>query len=347
MSLIEIHKLTKHFRIPQKSPGLFGAVKHLVRPSYVEKTAINHIDLAIETGESVAYVGPNGAGKSTTIKVLTGIIVPTSGEVRVAGLVPFRKRIENAYNIGVVFGQRTQLWWDLPVQESLRLLGDIYEIPEKKFTKNLEEMVDLLELEALLHVPARQLSLGQRMRCDLAAALLHSPKILFLDEPTIGLDVAVKNRIRQFIKRVNEEQHTTVLLTSHDLGDIEDMCTRLVMIDQGRIVFDGSLLDIQRRFGYRRVIHLMLSEEQPQALDLAVEALSDVPSLSISQPEAYKLSVQFNANQITASVLVPRLLSLLPVNDLSIEEPGIEGIIRQLYEGTLQFAEIEARHDHA
>ncbi len=345
MSLIEIRGLTKHFKVSHKPPGLLGAVKHLVRPSYVEKVAIDHIDLSIETGESVAYVGPNGAGKSTTIKVLTGIIAPTSGDIHVAGLVPFRERIENAYNIGVVFGQRTQLWWDIPVQESLRLLGDIYEIPEQKFAHNLAEMVDLLELEPLLRIAARQLSLGQRMRCDLAAALLHSPQILFLDEPTIGLDVAVKNRIRQFIKRINKEQHTTILLTSHDLGDIEDLCTRLVMIDNGRIVFDGSLLDIQHRFGYGRVIHLILSEEQPQALEMAGEALSDIPSLSISQPEAYKLSVQFNANQITASALVPRLLSILPVNDLSIEEPGIEGIIRQLYEGTLQFAEVETRYD--
>ena len=241
MPVVEARHLTKRFRSPTKSPGLAGAIKHLVRPRFEERLAVDGIDLSIEEGDSVAYVGPTGAGKSTTLKLLTGILVPSAGEVRVRGLVPHRQRVANARNIGVVFGQRTQLWWDLPVEESLRLLGDIYEVPRETFARTWRECMELLDLGPLLKRPARQLSLGQRMRCDLAASLLHAPSILYLDEPTIGLDVAVKERIRQFIRRLHRERGTTVLLTSHDLGDIEDLCQRLVMIDNGKILFDGPL----------------------------------------------------------------------------------------------------------
>ncbi len=339
MPLIEAKGLTKRFRLAQKSPGLGGAVRHLFRPRYEEKLAVDRVDLCIEAGESVGYVGPNGAGKSTTVKMLTGIIVPSAGELRVRGLVPHRQRIENARNIGVVFGQRSQLWWDLPVQESLRLLGDIYEVPEDAFRRNLGEVIDLLDLEPLLRRPARQLSLGQRMHCDLAASLLHSPSILYLDEPTIGLDVAVKERIRQFVKHINRERAVTVLLTSHDLGDIEDLCSRLVMIDQGRIVFDGPLHEIKDRFGRERVVHLFLHHALEGAREEAAEALSGLPSVTIQQPEPHQISVQFDASQTTAGTIAGRLLSVLPVDDLRIDEPSIERIIRQLYEGTLQLAQ--------
>jgi ABC-2 type transport system ATP-binding protein len=336
MALIEVHRLTKRFRMPIKAPGLVGAVKHLLHPSYEEKVAVDSIDLSIEAGESVAYVGPNGAGKSTTVKMLTGILHPSSGEVRVRGLLPHRQRIANAQNIGVVFGQRTQLWWDLPVQESLRLLGDIYQVPQAIFTRTFTECVELLDLMPLLRKPARQLSLGQRMRCDLAAALLHAPSILYLDEPTIGLDIAVKTRIRQFIKRINYERGVTVLLTSHDLGDIEDLCTRLIMIDQGQIIFDGSMQAIKERFGRERVIHLLLHNEAPGALDLAHSALSELAPLSIQQSDTHRLTIQFDSSQCTGGTIAGLLLPILPVNDLRIEEPSIESIIRQLYEGTLQ-----------
>ncbi len=339
MALIEIKSLTKYFRVPVKSPGLAGAVRHLFSPHYREKMAVDGIDFTIERGDSVAYVGPNGAGKSTTIKMLTGILVPTRGEVRVCGLNPHQQRSENAKNIGVVFGQRTQLWWDLPVQESLRLLGDIYEVPRDTFERNLKEFTELLELGPLLTTPARQLSLGQRMRCDLAASLLHSPPILFLDEPTIGLDVAVKARIRAFIQRSNRENGTTVLLTSHDLGDIEDLCSRMLMIDKGRLVFDGPLHEIKDRFGRKRVVHLMLHEASPRILALAQETLPELPNTAFAQPDPYTLRVEFDAQSISSSVLVGKLLAALPVNDLRMEEADIESIIRHLYEGTLQFDE--------
>jgi ABC-2 type transport system ATP-binding protein len=339
MTLIEVHKLTKRFRTPVKSPGLAGALKHLVRPRYEEKIAVDAIDLNIEAGESVGYVGPNGAGKSTTVKMLTGILVPTAGEVHVRGLTPHRQRIANARNIGVVFGQRTQLWWDLPVQESLRLLGDVYEVPAELFARSLNECVELLDLEPLLRKPARQLSLGQRMRCDLAAALLHAPSILYLDEPTIGLDIAVKERIRQFVKRIIRERGVTVLLTSHDLGDIEDLCARLVMIDKGRIVFDGPLEAIRKRFGGKRVMHLLLHDATPAAAETARSALPELDSGCIQQPEPHHLAIQFDAVYLTAGAIAGRLLAALPVDDMRIEEPSIESIIRQLYEGTLQFEE--------
>lgn len=340
MPIIEAYKLTKRFRSPLKAPGTLGALKHVFRPHYEEKTAVDAIDFVIEAGESVAYVGPNGAGKSTTIKMLTGILHPSAGEVVVRGLIPFHERIANAQNIGVVFGQRTQLWWDLPVQESFRLLGDIYRVPEKVFAQTFSECSELLELGPLLRKPARQLSLGQRMRCDLAASLLHAPPILYLDEPTIGLDVAVKERIRQFIKRVNRERGVTLLLTSHDLSDIEDLCSRLMMIDQGRIVFDGPVKTIKERFGRERVVHLFLQEATPTALHIAQAALPELAATNLQQPEPHHLIVRFDAAQLTAGAIASRLLALLPINDLRIEEPSIESIIRQLYEGTLHFGEV-------
>jgi ABC-2 type transport system ATP-binding protein len=335
--VIEARNLTKRFRVALKAPGLTGAIKHLARPRYQEKIAVDGIDLVISAGESVGYIGPNGAGKSTTLKLLSGILVPSAGEVWVRGLVPHRQRSENARNIGVVFGQRTQLWWDLPVQESLRLLGDIYSVPAKIFERNLREFVDLLDLGPLLPIPARQLSLGQRMRCDLAASLIHSPPVLFLDEPTIGLDVAVKARMRDFIKRIIRESEVTVLLTSHDLGDIEDLCERIVMIDRGTIVFDGPLRAIKERFGRERVIHLILRDPLPTAVDLARSELPELPASAFTQTEPHQLTVRFDPTRATPGAIAGRLLALLPVDDLRVEETSVESIVRQLYDGKLQF----------
>lgn len=337
--VIVAQKLTKSFHTPTKKAGVRGAIAHLLRPQFEDKIAVKAIDLSIAKGESVAYVGPNGAGKSTTLKMLTGILVPTSGEIYVHNLVPYKQRIENNRNIGVVFGQRSQLWWDLPVQESFRLLGDIYEVPEATFTANMNEFIEVLELEDLLAKPTRYLSLGQRMRCDLAASLLHSPAILYLDEPTIGLDVAVKARIRDFIKRINRERDVTILLTSHDLGDIEDTCRRLVMINQGHIVYDGSFQAIKQRFGRNRVLRILLKEPMETAKIDAEQALRHVSSLSIEQPEQHQLVIQFDMHESTAGAIINTLWSVLPISDLQTEEPSIEFIIRQLYEGQLKFEE--------
>jgi ABC-2 type transport system ATP-binding protein len=337
--IIETHQLTKEFRLPVKSPGFGGAVKHLFRPKHRRLVAVDHVDISIDEGESVGYVGPNGAGKSTTVKMLTGILVPTSGGVTVRRLDPHRQREANARNIGVVFGQRTQLWWDLPVQESFRLIGDIYDVPAATFQHNLEEFIELLELAPILATPARQLSLGQRMRCDLAASFLHSPGIIYLDEPTIGLDVAVKERIRRFIKRANRERGATVLLTSHDLGDIEDICERLIMIDKGRILYDGPLHEIRERFGQKRVVHFMLHEGGDGLAGRVRGLLPELEVDSVSQADPFNLSIEFSASQLSASEVIGRLLQELPVSDLRLEEPEIGTIIRALYEGRLRFEE--------
>jgi len=340
MAIIEVRGLTKRFRVANKAPGLAGAVKHLFRPIYQDTLAVDAIDLTIDEGERVGYVGPNGAGKSTTLKMLTGITVPSAGEVRVCGLIPHRQRIANARNIAAVFGQRTQLWWDLPVIESLRLLGDIYQLPRDRFAQSLTELVDLLELAPLLRVPARQLSLGQRMRCDLAAALIHRPRMLYLDEPTIGLDVAVKERVRQFLTQLNHRHAMTLLLTSHDLGDIEQLCQRLVMIERGRIVFDGSLSAIKATFGRERRLTLVLSEAVTDGVARAQTALAGLPPVEIRQPAPYQLLVELDTADLAVGTVAGRLLSVLPVSDLQIDEPSVETIVRQLYEGRLQFADV-------
>lgn len=338
MPIIAAHNLTKRFRRPVKAPGAAGALRHLIRPRYQDFTAVDGISLSIEPGESVAYVGPNGAGKSTTVKLLTGILVPTSGDVHVCGLTPFTNRIANAKNIGVVFGQRSQLMWDIPVIEAFRLLGDIYEVPDDRYRDTVAELVDVLDLEPLLPVPARQLSLGQRMRCDLAAALIHSPPVLYLDEPTIGLDVAVKARFREFIGHMHERRGLTVMLTSHDLGDIEQLCPRMIMIDQGRIVYDGPFAEVTRRFGYERRLHLTLSGPIADAASTLPPVIGD-RAVRVTNDDERRLSLTFDGRQITSGELIRDLATALPIADIRLEEPTAESIIRKLYRGELRFDE--------
>jgi ABC-2 type transport system ATP-binding protein len=335
--IIQASGLTKRFRRATKQPGTAGALRHLFRPQYTDFTAVDNVDLTIMPGESVAYVGPNGAGKSTTVKLMTGILVPSEGEVTVCGLTPFENRIENARNIGVVFGQRTQLWWDIPVQESFRLLGDIYEIPADEYRRTFAELVDVLDLTPLLNVPARQLSLGQRMRCDLAASLIHSPPVLYLDEPTIGLDVAVKARFREFIRFMHHQRGLTVMLTSHDLGDIEELCDRMIMIDKGTIVYDGALAEVTRRFGWELQLHLTLTEESTDATARSADALNRHPHARIDQPDETHLTIAFDSRVATSGELIRDLATALPIADIRIEEPSAESIIRKLYEGSLSF----------
>ncbi len=231
--MIQADHLTKVYKIPQKDPGVAGAVKALFRPHFQSKPAVTDVSFTIEPGEIVGYIGVNGAGKSTTIKMLTGILVPTAGQVRVFGRDPHRDRVANARDIGVVFGQRTQLWWDLALIESLTMVGRIYEVPDARFKQLMDEFAETLALKELLKIPIRNMSLGQKMRAELAATLIHEPRIVYLDEPTIGLDLLVKERIRAFIKQVNREKGTTVILTTHDLGDIEELCKRVLIIDNG------------------------------------------------------------------------------------------------------------------
>lgn len=335
--LISATNLVKNFRRAQKAPGLRGALTHLVKPRYDEFTAVDDVSFSINPGESVAYVGPNGAGKSTTVKLLTGILVPTSGDVTVCGIRPFQHRQENARNIGVVFGQRTQLWWDIPVVESLRMLGDIYDVPADQFRRTLDELTDVLELEPLLGVPARQLSLGQRMRCDLAASLVHSPRILYLDEPSIGLDVSVKARFREFIRYMHAERGLTVMLTSHDIGDIEELCPRIIMIDTGKIIYDAEFAELTRRFGWEQKVVLTLTDEMPNAAGLAAEALGDRGT--VRHQSDTSVEITYDSREIASGEIIRAVATILPIVDISIEVTSAESVIRKLYEGSLTFEE--------
>ncbi|MGJ6981355.1 ABC transporter ATP-binding protein [Aestuariimicrobium soli] len=337
-TIVRAEGLSKTFRRPVKSPGLAGALRHLVRGQFTTVEALTDVSLSIDAGESVAYVGPNGAGKSTTIKLLTGILVPTAGSVDVCGLTPHRDRVANARNISVLFGQRTQLWWDIPVIESLRLLADIFEVPAERYRATMDELIDVLDLAPLLTVPARQLSLGQRMRCDLAASLVHDPKVLFLDEPTIGLDVSVKAKLREFVGRMVTERGLTLMLTSHDLGDIEHLCPRMVMIDRGRVVHDGPLAEIARRFAWEQRVVVTLADDDPDesAAEAVRRALGERATGVVGGDER-QLAISFDSRLATAGEVVSAVAQVVTIADLSVEPTSTEAIVRQLYEGGLSF----------
>jgi ABC-2 type transport system ATP-binding protein len=278
--------------------------------------------MRLEAGELVGYIGPNGAGKSTTIKMLTGILVPTSGQVRVAGLVPYERRKENARNIGVVFGQRSQLYWDLPLVDSFELLGAIYGVPDDVYRRNLGEFVELLEMSDFMKTPVRQLSLGQRMRGDFAAALLHGPKVVYLDEPTIGLDVVAKEAIRGFIARINAERGATIILTTHDLADVERLCRRIVLIDDGKIIYDGGVDRIKSEYGRFRTLTVRFSApvERPE-----------LEGAELAGTDGASASFRFDRNVQRADLLVRQASERYRVEDVSLEEPDLESIIRRIY----------------
>lgn len=270
----------------------------------------------------VGYIGPNGAGKSTTIKMLTGILVPTSGEVRVGGLIPYKERQKNARQIGVVFGQRSQLWWDLPTIESFELLKQIYYISDEQYRKNMDTFTEILALDEFYQTPVRQLSLGQRMRADIAASLLHNPSILFLDEPTIGLDVVAKERMRTFIQEMNKERGLTVILTTHDMADIERLCKRMILIDNGRVMYDGGLEKIKDHFGTSRIL----------IVDLEKDTSLDIEGVDLIREEGIRKWLRFNRGEYTAAQLIQLVSERAEIVDLSLQEPEIDSIIRQMYE---------------
>jgi ABC-2 type transport system ATP-binding protein len=320
--IIETHDLRKVFSTVKRTPGALGALKTLFSAEREEKIAVGGVTMALEPGELVGYIGPNGAGKSTTIKMMTGILVPTSGEIRVAGLVPYVKRKENARNIGVVFGQRSQLYWDLPLIESFELLRAIYGVPKDVYKRNMDEFTSLLQLDEFIRTPVRQLSLGQRMRGDFAAAMLHDPKIVFLDEPTIGLDVVAKEAIRGFIARINAERGTTVVLTTHDLADVERLCRRIVLIDHGTIIYDGDIERIKSEYGRFRT--LVLTFVAP----VADPQLDGAELEGVDGPVA---RFRFDRNRERADLLIRQASDRFSVEDVSIEEPELETIIRRIY----------------
>ena len=313
MPLIDVSGLERTFVVRRRA-GFMRRTRSEVR-------AVHDLTFSVETGEMVGYIGPNGAGKSTTIKMLTGILVPTAGSLRVAGLDPSRQRTELAQRIGVVFGQRTTLWWDLPLRDSFELLRKIYRIPDARYRENLDRFVELLDLGAQLDTPVRQLSLGQRMRGDITAALLHDPEILYLDEPTIGLDVVSKGRLREFLRALNAERSTTLLLTTHDLQDIEALCDRVIVIDHGTSVYDGSLAGLHAQGGSSRTLVVDLVDEGPPI---------DVPGARVKKVEGPRQWLSF-PTEASAAPVVAAVAAAYDVADLSIQEPDIEEVIRDLY----------------
>jgi ABC-2 type transport system ATP-binding protein len=322
MPQILVENLAKTFHVAERRPGLWGAARGLLHRRYREVRALDGVSFSLEPGELVGYIGPNGAGKSTTIKVLAGILVPDSGRCEVMGRVPWKERVAHVGRIGVVFGQRTQLWWDLPVVESFDLLRDIYRVPSKSYARNRDELIALLDLAPLLDTPVRQLSLGQRMRCDLAAALLHAPDLLFLDEPTIGLDAVSKLAVRDFVRRLNRERGVTVLLTTHDMDDIEALCTRVMVIGGGRILSDGTL----------EALRAGVTRERWLIVDLAdgAETPAD-PDAPLIRREGSRVYLRFDPAAVSPAELIGRLAARHPVRDLFVQDPPIEEIVARLY----------------
>jgi ABC-2 type transport system ATP-binding protein len=324
--LISVADLRKEFIVYRHHRGTLGALHNLVTREHRVVKAVDGVTFSIERGELVGYLGPNGAGKSTTLKMLTGLLVPTSGEVRVSGRVPWRERKAHVARLGAVFGQRNTLWWDLPVVESLDLLRHIYRVPAATYARNLAQFREMLALDDFLHTPVRSLSLGQLMRANLAAALLHDPDVLFLDEPTIGLDVVAKERIREFIRRINRERATTVILTTHDLSDVEKLCERVMMIDHGHLLFDGQLEALRQRFGGERELVVDFAEAYA---DVSVEGAQVVGR------EGLRVTYRFPRGAIPASTLIGRLSARYRLLDLSVREPEIEATVRRIYEERL------------
>lgn len=345
MAMIEATGLSKTFRVTKRRDGIFGGLRSIVDPEVRRVEAVQDLSLNVEPGEIIGLVGPNGAGKSTTIKMLTGILMPSAGQVRVAGFNPLHQRREMAAHIGVVFGQRTQLWWDLPLIDSLHLLRHLYRVPEERHSANLARLRTLLDLDQFINTPVRQLSLGQRMRGDLAASLLHDPQLLYLDEPTIGLDVVAKARIREFLLRINAERGMTILITTHDMDDVEALCQRLLIIDHGHKLYDGGLAAIRERFGGERTLIAVLDLAEVHTLPRTAEGqpyLAELPEgvrqVRLDGPRVW---LSFGKNALPAHELVAWLGARHRLKDVTFQEPEIEDVIRRIYEEDLLRQEIE------
>jgi ABC-2 type transport system ATP-binding protein len=328
VNAIEVVGLRKEFLVQKNREGLKGAFQDLFRREYTQVTAVKDIDFTIPKGEICGYIGENGAGKSTTIKMLTGILVPTAGDIRVNGYVPYKDREIFVRGIGVVFGQRSQLWWDIGVIESFRLLRKVYRVSEADFKRRLDDLTDMLQIGEILSRPVRKLSLGQRMRCELAASLLHNPSILFLDEPTIGLDIVVKTEIREFLKAMNRTYNTTILLTTHDLQDIEALCSRVIMLDDGRIIYDGGLSELKTRWGKGKEVWLQFGE--PTHFE-RLQQLTDGLEVIWSLDNEFSAKVIIPRGQEIISQVLGRIVGQIDIRDVKINETNTDEIVREIY----------------
>lgn len=323
MSYINVENVVKEFKVVRREKGLINALKSLFHREYDIVTAVDHINFMIDKGELVGYIGPNGAGKSTTIKMLSGILVPTAGRITVDGVIPHQNRKENARRIGVVFGQRSSLEWDLPMEETFDLFQKIYRIDDRMYKRNVEFYVELFAMQSFLKRPVRQLSLGQKMRAEIAVALLHDPEILYLDEPTIGLDVVAKNHIRQFIKRINSEKKITLMLTTHDMDDIEQICDRIIMIDQGKLLYDGSLQNFKEKYGGEYTITVDFAyAEEGREVDPRLQLVSD---------EGQRKVYAAHRSVIETTEALRYFIDNFEVSHLNIREADIEDVVRNAY----------------
>lgn len=321
MPSISVNHLVKNFRAYKKDPGFLGSVRTLFNRKYFDVKAVDDVSFSIEEGELVGFIGPNGAGKTTTLKCLSGLIYPSSGDVKVLGYKPFDRKNEFLKQISLVMGQKNQLWWDLPPSESFLLNKEIYDIPDKKYNQTVEELTELLDVKEVLNVQVRKLSLGQRMKCELISALLHSPKVLFLDEPTIGLDVVMQQNLREFIKQYNKKYKATIILTSHYMLDVKELCERVIVIDHGKILYDGKLDNIIKKFATHKVLSIVFNKKVEKSV---LQKLGEIKEYNFPR---VKLEVPMAKSNHTAA----RILEDFPVEDLNIEEPDIEEIIRSVF----------------
>lgn len=321
-NMIEVQGIKKYYKIAKRDKGVIQTMKGLFNRKYEIRKAVDNISFTIKKGEIVGFIGPNGAGKSTTIKMLSGILYPDEGNLKINGFIPYKQRKQYVKNIGVVFGQKTQLNWDLPLIESFELMKFIYKIPQKKYEENLQKFTKLLDMESFVNQPVRQLSLGQRMRGDIVAALLHSPEIVFFDEPTIGLDVVAKEKIREFIKYMNQTEKTTIIFTTHDMQDIEKVCDRLIIIDAGKKVYDGSIDEIKTKYAHSKTVEMLLEDGTKEVKT-------------------------FDVNETPMNEVMEQLFSEYHIKDISICEPEIDGIIRDIYEGRVSLDTKKAGVSHS
>ena len=331
-AIIEINKVSKEFKVLNRREGLKGSLRDLFSRDYKIVRAVDNISMSIGQGEIVGYLGPNGAGKSTTIKMMTGVLVPTSGEILINGIAPYQNRTRIAQEIGVVFGQRTQLWWALPLIESFRILKDIYRISDADYDGMLDLYQSLVDIEPLLHKPVRQMSLGQRTLSDILAAFLHNPKIVFLDEPTIGLDVSMKAKIRTLIHALNQQKHTTVILTTHDMGDVDALCRRIVIIDKGKMLYDNDIEHLKSFFGSYRTLKVRMDGNLSE---LAEKIQEELPDCSVSADEEW-ISVLVDEEKVKVIDVLSQLQKNHPVRDMQLQEISTEEVIKKIYEEGVQ-----------